>query len=485
MSIDPHRCADDLLAGSLTLTRDALAGWRFAEHDQALRGLTRTLRGEPDHPSPPREAVATTLRRLHEAGLALRDRREQPARPWPEQPRLDERTQQIWRDLLGGARFTAAAALHDLFREDLRKVASGVLEHLGLGKATLRDRVDEIDDAFPVQLTGMLDEQPGWLDIAARTLQSTGPAHWRTVWSALDPHHRQVLGACLSRRGAWPRTLRALWPDRTTHHARAEALTHAISHEPRFLEVLFDTHLASQLTHAWLDPRLPAADPDTTWLHHHHAARGRARAVLMLPGPRLALRDTLLTLPALHARTAYAVRSFVRTWCYRLHEQRFHRSEGEPITAPCTTPADPQHYLPDHQLPACRLWLLLGVLRGCLPTVQAWVTGAPMHDGSGVWSRLKLQELPSFLDRDRLDHERERLRRTLQRDWDEHLWVLLPVLEHIASFPPDTARAQTRALLQQLWTDELPGPPQVRDATLTAVREALYTLLRRGDPCYG
>jgi len=366
-----------------------------------------------------------------------------------------------------------------LFRPHALRAYRGVLEHVNCPERHRRHHLAELREASFARMLGGEGPYFGWVEIAARVVERGGGGQIEALAGLCDLASLRRVAGCAAHRGSLATTLRGLYPAIAEPDLRALDLERALLAGPGQLDALLDAHVAFRLIEAFLDGA--GADLDRSWRvvrQNRGRAAARLRAVIC-ESSAISLGAHLLSLPALYARTAAAVRAYFWAWGLDL----ITHASGDPGSG-LRVFCDPAlgtpsavvdfSYDPDRDVtPACRedgdlpgalnaderralgAWVLLVVLRGRLRQLERWVaTGG--GDKDGTWGRLLADELPDALrDAGSADRARggyRRLRLALATSLPELRAEIAPILDQIAALRPGRGLpAAVLALLAPRW----------------------------------
>lgn len=526
-AIDARVAAEALRGGDASPAGALLGAWRFVDHPDLLGAGMSALAASQSHPAhrwaalpfaprstltPPaaddlpefflrREAGWSCAARVAPEPLAwtvealaffgeevnLRERAAFAARSFPLRAEKDEAARRLWSEWFrtGYAdrdRWVKlfAGPVHDAAKSALnaRKYPAAVKDRL-LGAGP--DSDSELSELAFDQLFLGEAALPGWVDVATRVLETAGRSPVDRLARHLDGSERTVASQCAARRGHWADTAALVGGDRDLDR-RGDLYAASLQQNPDWAEGLVDLHTALRLIALWSLPG--SGDPDDAWTSIR-SNRGRARARLravIAAGSRDRLRQALLPLESLHARTSFALGRHVYRWFMDNENQDSPPAPGRICTPPCTL--DGLAPLPAEDIPAARTWTFLVVLRGQLPRLRRWVRTGSTGDRDSRWGELLTEDLPAVL-RDpggaaARDSGYRRLRAWLAVELPMLLERELPRIAALAALHPKSAKAGGLELLRAEWDARVPIPAGGFPAIVAAAQE-LLTELGRAD----
>lgn len=368
------------------------------------------------------------------------------ARQAPVDARADAEAAALWQAWAAGDFWSIQPAWERAYLMD------GTRAFLAVAEATHRRprlRLDVMESFFQVGWDAQ-GGPAGWRKILCRVVESEGPAPFGNLVAAFPAAQRRAALATVFNWGTRAETTATLLPEIAGAEARAHALAARAEAAP---DALLDAHVASRLVSAWCTSG--AVDLEHGWrvaLQNDGRARSRLRALLAAaptpPAPREA---------GLHARTRFAVRRFFRDWA-RAQRPDFPLGDAagvDPVrqaaamAAPFDGPAQA----------ALRCWILLGALRGHLPSLHAWRSTRRTAGRTAAFYRY-LNTLPPVLLRPRAGDRagRERVRIELIDSLDEHLDALRPLLGRVAALRAPRLAERLSACLAPAWVAAVPLP---------------------------
>lgn len=425
----------------------ALALWAFgdppdpppaplpeAEWDRlALQAAARAAAADAE-PVPEPALVGAGLYLLARLGeeVALRERRAWQAEAFPADPR-DEATGRLWAAMFDrGFDPGVADKVRKAFGPEVRRSFRGVALSLGLPPSVADLRAEQALEALETLSWG------AHVDLAARLVETQGEPV-AALAEALGPAGWEQVAACVRGRSAWTEAWRLLLGDGDPDPARLR---------PALLAEGVELVVALRVGAALGEGRAVEHElglPGWAVVRANRSRiRGRLRVVARAEPQRL--RDAVLALPGLRARTAAALARFAWDWAWREARVGFGfdpdrmRPPACELPEPATPPLPP---LPDSAAPAV-LTLLLNLLgRGCQADLEAWLTGG----GRGLSARFYryLAQAPDLLaDPGTLDQRSRgytRLREHLaDGGLDDHTEALRAVCARVALVPPGRQR---------------------------------------------
>lgn len=433
-----------------------------------VRALEARLPAEALVPASPRSRRAWALETLCFLGEQVEDR-ERAAwsrEPLAPSPAEDAEAAQLWARMFQGG----AAVWSDQRRWEKRCVEPAmaafrqVLSTRELPPGVAKQALAELRDGLWYQLLGGKGGVPGWAELAARVVETSGGVPALAL--ALADEDWSLAARCTAARGTWPATVGALLPEVPGGPARALVLGRRLQDTPDRAESILDAHVVLRLLSTWEDAE--GADPLRSWgvvVQNRGKARGRLRALAM--GRPAALKSALLSLDALHARTVLATRRYAWDWAWESMARGFAWDFANAVTPPCEAPDDALDPLGPELVPAVRTWVLLVLLKGRHDHLQRWVQTGGTGDRDGTWGRLLSDELPEILRdplppapaRGRVTATYHRLRAWLADGLDETIAGLRPTLVAVAALPPGRQLARAaEALLAPTWDARVPFP---------------------------
>ncbi len=346
------------------------------------------------------------------------------------------------------------------FLRPSRSVFRALFAKRGAPAADWRRVAADHQDAFFYQFY-LPTPVPGWAEIAVRVLEDAG-VPLAGLAAHLPDEAREAAGEAIACRGSMRATARRLYPDCdwiTAGH-RLAAATRA---DPATLDAALDVHLALRLMDRWSKgERIDREEPLTILRTNYGIARARLRALVAANVE--GVRDALLRLPALAARTDQAIRWYSRDWASR--EFPGFSFRAAPVDPPCTyrTPARPP-YTEDEtsQVRVAIATLLLKCTR-MVDDLPIWARCGRLGRKDATWS-LWLSSLPDPLQDPprpgRSHRTRYRLRAHLDDDLCAIYTELLPSFRRISLLDPaPTSWADFEASLTPIWHDAIPFPPR-------------------------
>ncbi len=336
--------------------------------------------------------------------------------------------------------------------------------------------VQDLNDAFFYRLLGGGQGTAGWVELAARTLETRLPGPVIGLAEVLDAAAWNKVARCAVTRGHWRHTVRALYPELPEPLSRVRSLERRITAGE--LEPLLDLHVVSRLLRAW------GQGSAKTWpvvTQNRGRARGRLRALLAGAHPDTWFQ-ALLDLEGLHARTLAATRRWAWSWAWQELARDFAFDLDSGQSAPCDLPEGPDVALDPAVV---RTWVLLVVLRGRLRHLQRWVRTGGTGDRDSSWARLLSDELPPALT-DPVEKGRaatyHRLRAELAESLDPHLEALRPTLDAISATGGRNLAGAVRGQLGPLWHEAVRRPTRGFPTMVRNVGDAVVAL-ESEDPC--
>ncbi len=430
-----------------------------------------------DHP-----ALAWALDELSFLGdeVDRRQRRAWQDRPWRSEPDADATAGALWSGFFSGDAWSAGPIVqqHHLpaavgcFRDELLT--------RGLPAGVAQARAQELEGSFFYHLVmGPEGGAPGWLELAARVVETSAEEPAAALLSRLDAGGQDIVARCVAARGGWARTAALRWPGRRGAGGRALVLREALGHSGAVLLRGLDLHVASRLVSTWCSGQAGATDPDRSWrvvAANRGRARGRLRAARLARGGR-GLLDQLLALPALGARTRAAVGWYARDWARAEIESGFAFNESEPLTAPCSELPTGLEPLDEREVAMARTWVVLVVLRGHGARLERWTRLGSTGDRDSAWGRLLAEALPRDL-RDPGTAGRsgyERLRAWLAIGLGEALDEQRDLIDRIARLDPSTRGLPKRlaTVVGDDWHEHVPLPRRGVGELITTARALL------------
>ncbi|MEZ4316880.1 MAG: hypothetical protein R3F61_05240 [Myxococcota bacterium] len=488
----------------------AFRSWSFAAHPALLAVAARALDAASPAPSGPALALALAptpaglpdtraTRRTHERGLvdsrALAPLDDTPAngrawqvaeldrlgrevedrerrswrRSWPQDPARDAGAAEVWAALFSGNPWGLRERCEALWLGPAMRSFAGVLTARELPMDVRASVLDDLREAFFYRLLGDRTSTPGWLEIAARVVETVepviGPAH------TLSSTGRAAAAGCVTSRAGWGATTAAVFADLPDREGRAGALA-GLFEDPAVLEALLDLHTVLRLLDVQPDDRAAMWRVVT---QNRGKARGRLRALVSREASWL---PVLLALDGLQARTEVAVARFAWSWAWQEMSRGFSFDAGRPTTPPCEDVPDTLAPLAD-DLSAMRTWVLLVVLKGRYAHLERWVRTGGTGDRDSTWARLLKDLPPHYLDP---DGGYKRVRIHLHEGLVGHADSLRVLLADIADLSIDRQlKDRMLALIEPVWSREIPQPRSGFPTFVENARDAAR--LFEEDPC--
>ncbi|MCK6502538.1 hypothetical protein L6R53_03940 [Myxococcota bacterium] len=452
----------------------ALALWAFgdppdpppaplpeAEWDRLALEAARRAAADPAAepvPGPALDAAGLyLLARLGEE-VALRERRAWSAASFPADPR-DEATGRLWAAMFDrGFDPGVADRVRKAFGPEVRRSFRGVALSLGLPPSVADLRAEQALEALETLSWG------AHVDLAARLVETRGEPV-AALAGALGPAGWEQVAACVRGRSAWTEAWRLLLGDGDPDPARLS---------PDLLAEGVELVVALRVSASLCEGRAVEHElglPGWAVVRANRSRiRGRLRVVARAEPERL--RDAVLALPGLRARTAAALARYAWDWAWREARVGFGFDPDRMRPPACELPepaAPPLPPLPDTAAPAVTTLLLNLLGRGCWPDLEAWLTGG----GRGLSARFYryLAEAPDHLaDPGTLalrSRGYTRLREHLaDGGLDDHTEALRAVCARVSLVPPGRQRkALLHAALLPDWDHSaIPLPRKHVDA---------------------
>jgi hypothetical protein len=389
----------------------------------------------------------------------------------------DAKTANLWAQWFAGNPWGIRQEWESLFLSATTRVFHAVCAARNLPLHVIERCRADLEDAFFFRLIGGSDEAAGWLELAARVLETMDPSPVTALASQLDSPGWDRICFCAATRGNWRHTAANLWPDLPLARTRAIALRQDVQ-APR-LEQLLDAHVALRLLESWHES---SCGPRTNWdivVQNRGRARARLRALVTeSPG---SLLDCFMNMEGIFSRTMAAVKRYAWAWAWQELALDFAFDVSRAVTPACHELHGSLPPLNATDQMAVRTWVLLVVIKGRLGHLQRWVRDGGTKDRDSTWARLLAQEMPESLhDPDDAGHRGRsyhRLRYDLMEALDDHLAALSPLLEQIAGLKPSRRlRADFDALVENRWDDRVPYPRSGFPTFLKNTHCALTTL---------
>lgn len=497
-----------------------LGSWRFAARPSWVRCVMDALEARPPTPSPahsraalgdvgdvpPPEArrAARFLHRRHlfaacgpgsvsdpitwglvclvQAGEEV-EQRERGA--WSEHGRrsdaaADRAAAAMWSSFFGGDPWS----VRETFEKTWVPVASRAFRAaLMAQRVPDHARVDylrDLKDTLFWYMIGGADGSPGWLEVAARLVETSGSSPVDALAAAASPAGWDRVARCPGARSrTWRDAARVAFPDLPSAGARLRRFRGDAEVEPAEAERLLDLTVALRLVARWGDPDVVRTSPEDNWnlvVRHRRRARGRLRAALM-DADSEAIGRVVMGSDRLHARTAAAIRVYAWSRACRVVDARQLPNWEESLTAPCPAPLPESPGLGPELVPVLHTWLLLVTLRGRLDQLEHWArTGSWLRRPDSGWGRLLQEQLPAALRASGNGYGA--VREELALELDEHLAALRAPLEALsqAGTADRAAKRRFKEELARHWHPDVPFPGRVEASFSHAVTAALVRL---------
>ena len=389
----------------------------------------------------------------------------------------DAMTANLWAQWFAGNPWGIRQEWESLFLSATTRVFHAVCAARNLPAHVIERCRADLEDAFFFRLIGGNEEVAGWLELAARVLETTNPSPVAALANQLDSPGWDRVCLCAATRGNWRHTAANLWPDLPLARTRAIALRQDV--QGSRLEHLLDTHVALRLFESW---HSTSCSPRTNWdivVQNRGRARARLRA-LVTESPR-SLLDCFMAMEGIFSRTLAAVKRYAWAWAWQELAFDFAFDVSRAVTPPCHELHGSLPPLGDGDQMAVKTWILLVVLKGRLGHLQRWVREGGTKDRDSTWARLLAKEMPQSLydplGRGHRGHSYHRLRYDLMESLDDHLAAIEPLLQQIAGLKPSRAlRANFGALVESEWDERVPYPQSGFPTFLKNTHSALTTL---------
>jgi hypothetical protein len=420
---------------------------------------------------------AAWLLRLRHVGREVerRARSSWRATHYAPDPTRDASAAALWAGFLAGTPWALRAAWDAAFARDAIRSFRAV----GLSRRLPTDRLDRaVSDLREAWFYAMLDGTQGpaghaWL--AARVLETADSGPVTGLLQTLSAEGLAQLTRCAAHRGALAETLRHLFPDRVEPLSRARALKRWLDESPARGEVLLDLHTLRRVLVAWDEAR--GDDPWIVVAQNRGRLRGRIRAVRA--GESHGLLDAILSLDALHARTAAAVRRLAWAWAWDELARDFAFDLSRGLATPCAD-ARAVDAWSSAEVTALRAWVCLVILRGRLDHLQRWVSQGTTQDRDSTWARLLTDALPASLaDPGTAGRARtyRRVRTELRDQLPSLLVELQPRVAAVAAVPAGRgAKSKVLDALRPCWSDDVPLPASGFPSMISSAKQALEIL---------
>lgn len=320
--------------------------------------------------------------------------------PVQEAPHDDACCMAVWASLIAGDVWS----VHDTLSGDWARAATrgfrAGLRARGVPETARRQYIAEFRESVLFYLLGANDETPGWHDVAARTLEWTGPSAVASLGERLNANGwRRAITCPKSRTPAWRAVRAQVAGELANSLAQDWALENAARNGDLPLEAVVDLLVALRLLSSLHEADAPPPSPDRLWavaLHHRHRTRGRLRAIVS--GSLEGVVEAFSGLDGLQARTHQSLRQF--GWARACEVVR---GQGlpdwmSPVTPACTNPEAMEPRLSADERAAVETWILLCVVRGRRRELEHWgTTGQWLKRPDSGWGRLLQQGLPGSL----------------------------------------------------------------------------------------
>lgn len=459
-----------LAVGSSPETR-ALAVWAFgdpppppavpmaeAELDRlalqsAAAEVARLDRDEAFAPIPEPALHAAGLYLLSRLGeeVRLREREAWEQAEFPVDPR-DGKVARLWRQMFDqGFDPEVSEQVRKVFGREVRRSFRGVGLALGLPPSVADLRGEQALEALETLSWG------AHVDLAARLVETAGEPV-TALARTLDAEGWRQVAACVRGRTAWTEAWTLLIGQEEPDPARLG---------PELLAQGVELVVALRVCAALAEGRAGAHSLGLPgWalvVANRSRIRGRLRVVARARPDRL--RDAVLALPSLHARSAAAISRFAWDWAWREARTGFGFDPERMRPPACELPersAPAQRPLADSDEPRVRTLLLSLLGRGCWQDLEAWLTG----EGRGLSARFYryLAQAPDSLVDAGTSEQRSRgytrLREHLaDGGLDAHVDELRRLAALAGAVPPGRAqKQQLHAVLAPSWDPSLPLP---------------------------
>ncbi len=427
---------------------------------QAEEEVARMDRDEAFAPIPAPALDAAGLYLLARLGeeVALREHRAWEQACYPKDPR-DADVAALWQAMFDrGFDPDVSVRVRRLFGSVVRRSFRGVALSLSLPPSIADLRGEEALEALETLSWG------AHVDLATRVVETAGEPV-ASLAATLDPAGWEQVAACVRGRTVWVDAWRLLLGEGDPDPAR---LTPANLAEG--VDLVVALRLRAALAQGRAAPHSLGLPGWGIVAANRGRIRGRLRVVArQRPG---GLRDRLLSLPGLHARTSAALARSAWDWAWREARTGFGFDPERMQPPACVMPepaAPPLSPLDEGDAPQVRTLLLSLLGRGCWDDLERWLSG----EGRGLSARFYryLGQAPDRLaDPGTLDQRSRgytRLREHLaDGGLDPYVDALRPVAARAALLPAGRARkAALHAMLADAWdTDALPLPDRQIDA---------------------
>lgn len=428
-----------------------------------------------------RDATAWGLETLSWVGARI-DMEERLAwsAPTKEAPESDARCLSVWSSLVSGDVWSVHGALSGRWAQAATRGFQAGLRARGVPESARGPYVSEFREAVLFYLLGAKGEAPGWHDVAARTLEWTGPSAISSLGAHLTATGWQRAIACpKSQTPAWRAVRARVAGDLANVLAEQWALEEAARTGALPLEAVLDLLIALRLTTAWSETEAPPPSPDRLWavvLHHRHRTRGRLRALVSDSMGQIV--DAFSGLEGLEARTQRSLRQF--GWARACEVVRGHGLPdwASPVTPACSASVNWEPRLGADERAMVESWILLCVLRGRRRELEHWGrTGQWLKRPDSGWGRLLQEGLPvSLIGK---DSGYRRVLAHLSLNLGAHLRSLAGRARRLSQLPDSRA---LKAELAADWHPCVPLPSRLSQRAREALSEAAAAWARQPEP---
>ncbi|NOY27505.1 MAG: hypothetical protein GXP62_16705 [Oligoflexia bacterium] len=303
------------------------------------------------------------LARLGEE-IRLRERAAWDHATFPDDPR-DAASVALWADIFDrGFDLDVAQRVRSGFGRQVRRSFRGVCLSLGLPPAVADLRAEQAIDALETLSWG------AHLDLATRIVETAGePVH--ALASALGPPGLAQVAACVRGNATWVQAWTLLLGQGDPDPALLSPALLA-----QGVELVVALRLCSALAQGRASEHQLGLPGWGIVVANRSRIRGRLRVVARREPGRV--RDALLALPGLHARTAAALSRYAWDWAWREARVGFGFDPDRMRCSACQLPepaAPPLVPLDDGDRPAVLTLLLSFLGRGCWDDLERWLTG--------------------------------------------------------------------------------------------------------------